>query len=115
VMDILDGIQVVDLSHGTAGPVVGMFLADFGAEVIKAGTATYLQTGEIVRYPGRPPAPSGGRDYLGADPFDRYYQASDGWVRLHAPRPRRGPAGRGRRPVRHPRPPGLLQPHAQVR
>ena len=35
-MDILDGIQVVDLSHGTAGPVVGMFLADFGAEVIKA-------------------------------------------------------------------------------
>src|SRR6185312_8490478 len=35
VMDILEGIQVVDLSHGTAGPVVGMFLADFGAEVIK--------------------------------------------------------------------------------
>ena len=35
-MDILDGIQVADLSHGTAGPVVGMFLADFGAEVIKA-------------------------------------------------------------------------------
>lgn len=34
-MDILEGIQVVDLSHGTAGPVVGMFLADFGAEVIK--------------------------------------------------------------------------------
>jgi crotonobetainyl-CoA:carnitine CoA-transferase CaiB-like acyl-CoA transferase len=51
------------------------------------GTASYLQTGEIVRYPGRPPAPSGGRDYLGADPFDRYYQVSDGWVRLHAPRP----------------------------
>jgi crotonobetainyl-CoA:carnitine CoA-transferase CaiB-like acyl-CoA transferase len=35
-MDILEGIQVVDLSHGTAGPVVGMFLADFSAEVIKA-------------------------------------------------------------------------------
>jgi crotonobetainyl-CoA:carnitine CoA-transferase CaiB-like acyl-CoA transferase len=34
-MDVLEGIQVVDLSHGTAGPVVGMFLADFGAEVIK--------------------------------------------------------------------------------
>ena len=50
-------------------------------------TATYLQTGEIVRYPGRPPAPAGGRDYVGADPFDRYYRASDGWVRLHAPRP----------------------------
>ena len=35
VMDILEGMQVVDLSHGIAGPVVGMFLADFGAEVIK--------------------------------------------------------------------------------
>ncbi len=34
-MDILEGMQVVDLSHGIAGPAVGMFLADFGAEVIK--------------------------------------------------------------------------------
>ncbi|MCW2892835.1 MAG: formyl-CoA transferase, partial [Actinomycetia bacterium] len=49
------------------------------------GTATYLQAGELVRYEGRPPAGTGGRDYLGADPFDRYYQVSDGWVRLHAP------------------------------
>jgi crotonobetainyl-CoA:carnitine CoA-transferase CaiB-like acyl-CoA transferase len=51
------------------------------------GTATYLQAGEIVRYEGRPPAVTGGRDYLGADPFDRYYQVSDGWVRLYAPDP----------------------------
>jgi crotonobetainyl-CoA:carnitine CoA-transferase CaiB-like acyl-CoA transferase len=51
------------------------------------GTATYLQTGEIVRYEGRPPAVTGGRDHLGTDPFDRYYQVSDGWVRLHAPDP----------------------------
>jgi crotonobetainyl-CoA:carnitine CoA-transferase CaiB-like acyl-CoA transferase len=58
------------------------------------GTATYLQTGEIVRYPGRPPASSGGRDYPGADPFDRYYRVSDGWVRLHAPRPEEVTAGR---------------------
>jgi crotonobetainyl-CoA:carnitine CoA-transferase CaiB-like acyl-CoA transferase len=50
-------------------------------------TAAYLQTGEIVRYEGRPPAVTGGRDHLGTDPFDRYYQASDGWVRLHAPDP----------------------------
>ena len=34
-MDALEGIQVVDLSYGIAGPIVGMFLADFGAEVIK--------------------------------------------------------------------------------
>jgi crotonobetainyl-CoA:carnitine CoA-transferase CaiB-like acyl-CoA transferase len=57
------------------------------------GTATYLQTGEIVRYPGRPPASSGGRDYPGADPFDRYYRVSDGWVRLHAPHPGEVTAG----------------------
>jgi crotonobetainyl-CoA:carnitine CoA-transferase CaiB-like acyl-CoA transferase len=50
-------------------------------------TATYLQTGEIVRYAGRPAAAVGGRDYAGTDPFDRYYQVSDGWVRLHAPGP----------------------------
>ena len=31
----LQSLQVVDLSHGIAGPLVGMFLADFGAEVIK--------------------------------------------------------------------------------
>jgi crotonobetainyl-CoA:carnitine CoA-transferase CaiB-like acyl-CoA transferase len=51
------------------------------------GTAAYLQTGEIVRYEGRPSAVTGGRDHLGTDPFDRYYQVSDGWVRLHAPDP----------------------------
>ncbi len=51
------------------------------------GTATYLQTGEIVRYPGRPWAAVGGRDYACAHPLDRYYRAGDGWVRVHAPRP----------------------------
>jgi crotonobetainyl-CoA:carnitine CoA-transferase CaiB-like acyl-CoA transferase len=51
------------------------------------GTAAFLQTGEIVRYEGRTPAVAGGRDYLGTDPFDRYYQVSDGWVRLHAADP----------------------------
>ena len=52
-----------------------------------AGTATYLQTGEIVRYEGRPPARQGGRDYLGTDPLDRFYRTSDGWVRVQAPHP----------------------------
>jgi crotonobetainyl-CoA:carnitine CoA-transferase CaiB-like acyl-CoA transferase len=48
------------------------------------GTATYLQAGEITRYPGRPTAVTGGRDYLGRTPFDRFYPVSDGWVRLQA-------------------------------
>lgn len=34
-MDVLDTIQVVELARGTAGSSAGMFMADFGAEVIK--------------------------------------------------------------------------------
>jgi hypothetical protein len=40
-----------------------------------------------VQYPGWPPANTGGREYLGADPFDRFYPTSDGWVRLQARHP----------------------------
>jgi crotonobetainyl-CoA:carnitine CoA-transferase CaiB-like acyl-CoA transferase len=57
-----------------------------------AGTATYLQSGEIVRFAGRTPSPAGGRDFLGADPLDRYYPTSDGWIRIQAPGPASGPA-----------------------
>ena len=32
---VLDGIQVLDLSWGIAGPVTGMLLADHGADVVK--------------------------------------------------------------------------------
>jgi crotonobetainyl-CoA:carnitine CoA-transferase CaiB-like acyl-CoA transferase len=49
-----------------------------------AGTATYLQSGEIVRFAGRAPSPTGGRDFLGADPLDRYYPTTDGWIRVQA-------------------------------
>jgi len=34
-MGVLDSLQVVDLSHGIAGPITGMFMADFGAQVVK--------------------------------------------------------------------------------
>jgi crotonobetainyl-CoA:carnitine CoA-transferase CaiB-like acyl-CoA transferase len=46
------------------------------------GSATYLQTSELVRYAGRPQPATGGRDFKGSDPLDRFYRASDGWVRL---------------------------------
>ena len=34
-MEVLGQLQVVDLTDGIAGPITGMFMADFGAEVIK--------------------------------------------------------------------------------
>ena len=49
-----------------------------------AAASTFMQCGELVRYPGRPPAPVGGTDHLGGGPLDRYYRAADGWVRLAA-------------------------------
>lgn len=49
-----------------------------------AGVAAFMQGGELVRWAGRPPAPSGGRDLGGAGPLDRFYPVADGWVRVQA-------------------------------
>ena len=43
-----------------------------------------LQSEHLVRFPGAPPFPSGGRDFAGPGPLDRLYEAADGWVRLSA-------------------------------
>jgi len=44
-----------------------------------------MQSGELVRYEGRPPAQIGGRDYVGPSPADRFYRTEDGWLRVQAP------------------------------
>ena len=44
-----------------------------------------MQSGELVRYEGRPPAQVGGRDFVGPSPADRFYRTSDGWLRVQAP------------------------------
>jgi crotonobetainyl-CoA:carnitine CoA-transferase CaiB-like acyl-CoA transferase len=49
-----------------------------------AGVAGYMQLGELVRYPGRPPSPTGGRDHSGRGPLDRFYPVAGGWVRVEA-------------------------------
>ncbi len=49
-----------------------------------AGTSVAMQSGELTRFAGRPPARVGGEDYRGPSPLDRLYAASDGWLRLQA-------------------------------
>jgi crotonobetainyl-CoA:carnitine CoA-transferase CaiB-like acyl-CoA transferase len=50
-----------------------------------------LQSEYLVRFPGAPPFPTGGRDFAGPSAADRLYECADGWVRLAAPGPS-GPA-----------------------
>lgn len=45
--------------------------------------STYMQSGELVEFQGRKPAPRGRRDYPGPSPLSRYYKTADGYVRLH--------------------------------
>jgi crotonobetainyl-CoA:carnitine CoA-transferase CaiB-like acyl-CoA transferase len=53
-----------------------------GQEVVSSLLAQSLlfQSGEIVDYAGRPPAPEGGRDCLGIAALTRYYPCADGWI-----------------------------------
>jgi crotonobetainyl-CoA:carnitine CoA-transferase CaiB-like acyl-CoA transferase len=50
-----------------------------------AAASAFMQCGELVRYAGRPPAETGGRDYQGPSALSRYYRCADGWVRVHLP------------------------------
>ena len=52
-----------------------------------AAMGAMMQSGELVRYAGRPAALEGGKDFAGPGPLDRYYRSSDGWVRLQADEP----------------------------
>ncbi len=46
--------------------------------------ATFMQSGELTQFYGRPPARTGGRDYPGPGPLDRLYATRNGWIRLQA-------------------------------
>ncbi len=49
-----------------------------------AAFSAFMQCGELVRFRGRLPARRGDTDFQGPGALDRYYRASDGWVRLQA-------------------------------
>ncbi len=52
-----------------------------------AATATYLQSEELVRYQGRPALVKGSENHRGPGWLDRFYQTSDGWIRVQAAQP----------------------------
>jgi crotonobetainyl-CoA:carnitine CoA-transferase CaiB-like acyl-CoA transferase len=49
------------------------------------GCSAMMQSGELVRVPGRKPAIRGGCDFRGPTALDRFYATRDGWLRLQAP------------------------------
>ena len=67
-MRILEGIRVVDQGHVWAGPLLGMFLADLGAEVIKVG-APHRRSG-VSMGTQRTPVGNIGGDRGGTAPDD---------------------------------------------
>ncbi|MGM7679409.1 CoA transferase [Microbacterium sp. A94] len=48
-------------------------------------TAAFLQAPDVLDYPNRSAGRSGGRDFVGTSPSDRYYPVRDGIVRIQVP------------------------------
>jgi crotonobetainyl-CoA:carnitine CoA-transferase CaiB-like acyl-CoA transferase len=55
--------------------------------VTLCASSCLLQSESLVRFPGAPPPPAGGRDFAGPGPLDRLYRAADGWIRFGSPGP----------------------------
>ncbi|QJY48040.1 CaiB/BaiF CoA-transferase family protein [Pseudonocardia broussonetiae] len=51
-----------------------------------AATSVLLQMEDVVRYPGREPAPVGRQDLRGLHPLRCHYEALDGWIYVDVPR-----------------------------
>ena len=56
-------------------------------ETALANQSVLCQSGELVRFAGRPESPRGGRDCLGLGALHRFYACSDGWVGLACSEP----------------------------
>ena len=90
---VLFTIPINDIAAATMS-VLGICLAIFHRERCGAGQHVWtsllgcsamMQSGELVRVPGRQPAIWGGADFRGPSALDRFYQTIDGWVRMQAP------------------------------
>ena len=51
-----------------------------------AALSVLMQSDEVIQFAGRSEPQVGSRDHPGACALERFYQTSDGWIRLHATR-----------------------------
>ena len=86
--------DVLAAGLGALGACASLYARDrLGAgqqvSITLCASSCLLQSEYLVRFPGAPPFPAGGRDFAGPGAADRLYACADGWVRLGAA----GPAG----------------------
>ena len=82
--------DVLAAALGALGAVAALYAAPrIGAgqqvTVTLCAASCLAQSADLVRLPGAPPPPVGGRDFAGPGPGDRLYPCADGWVRLGLP------------------------------
>src|SRR3954447_20887683 len=86
---VLDGIDVLDLSTGIAGPMTGMLLADHGARVTKieppGGDPTRAFSGAQVWHRGKRSAVLDLRDATDHDRFVALASAADVLIESFSP------------------------------
>ena len=86
---VLDGIRILDLSWGIAGPVAGMLLADHGADVVKidppGGDPWRTTPGYRAWLRGRRSAELDLRDDADREDFYRLVRGSDVVVQSFSP------------------------------
>jgi crotonobetainyl-CoA:carnitine CoA-transferase CaiB-like acyl-CoA transferase len=86
--------DVLAAGLGALGACASLYARDrLGAgqqvTITLCASSCLLQSEYLVRFPGAPPFPAGGRDFAGPGVADRLYECADGWVRFGAP----GPSG----------------------
>jgi crotonobetainyl-CoA:carnitine CoA-transferase CaiB-like acyl-CoA transferase len=82
--------DVLAAGLGALGAVAALYAAPrIGAgqqvSVTLCAASCLAQSAHLVRLPGAPPPPVGGRDFAGPSPSDRLYPCADGWARLGLP------------------------------
>lgn len=89
---VATGAPIHDIAGGCAG-AIGTLAAllvrrreGLGQRVFTslAAASTLLQSGEMTTYAGRPPRPTGGRDFPGPSAGQHLYQAADRWIAVSA-------------------------------